>query len=474
MAVREVDLNLEEYWQTLSTIDFSFYCEYTHHGAYFPYKVHQYLCDVLEKVERGEITRLIITMPPQHGKSMTVTETFPSWFIGKNPNKRVIIASYGDRFASKFGRKNRSKIREFGDEIFDIELNPENKSVQDWSIQNTDGSGLRGGMIAASIGGSITGEGADLMVIDDPYKNRKDADSSHYRQFVWNEWEDTLQTRLSADAAVILIQTRWHEDDLAGRLIKEDGIVEENGKWNLLKIPCEAKDDDTLGRSEGDALLPEMGKDKAWIQEVKLSVGSRAWHALYQQDPTPDGGSIVDKNWFLRFDYNTKHTLYDQMINSWDCSFKDTDDTSFVVGQCWIKKGPDAYLYDQVRKRMNFPATVRAILSMKKKWEDTSGILVEEKANGPAIISVLEDRVPGLLPIIPKESKESRLHAVSPFIESGNVWVPRDCDFDWMVDFIDEVSKFPNADNDDQVDAMTQALKYFFGDASASIVDLYT
>ena len=169
-------------------------------------------------------------MPPQHGKSQSVTETLPSYWLGRFPDQRVIEISYGDELAQMFGRRNKQKIEQFGKDLFDVQLARDSRSMTEFDIE-----GHRGGMISRGIGGSITGRPADLIIVDDPIKNRQEADSETYRKRIWTEWHDTIKTRLSADGRVIVIQTRWHEDDLAGRL-----LLNEPGEWTLISLPCEA------------------------------------------------------------------------------------------------------------------------------------------------------------------------------------------------------------------------------------------
>lgn len=224
------------------------YCSYmqlVHHGRWKRARHLDLLCELLEEIESGEIARLIITMPPRHGKSMTVTESFPSWFIGRNPERRVIQVSYGSKLAQKFGLSNRRKVEEFGFELFGIKVSGENASKTNWSIEGCSGS-----MISAGIGGSITGQGADLLVIDDPIKNRKEAESQTYRDGIWAEWQDTLSSRLHPGGRVIVIMTRWHEDDLAGRLLAQSDT------WQLINLPAEVEANDILGREEGEPLWP--------------------------------------------------------------------------------------------------------------------------------------------------------------------------------------------------------------------------
>ncbi len=454
-------------WRALARIDYSFYCEYVHRGTYKPAKHLEYVAEKLEKVESGDIKRLMIFMPPRHGKSMTVSETFPSYFIGKKPSRRVIEVSYGDSLARKFGRMNRTKVEEFGEELFDIKVSQENASMTNWGIK-----GRRGGMISAGIGGPITGEGADLLIIDDPIKNRQEADSQTYRNMVWNEWQNTLLTRLHPGGAIIIILTRWHEDDLAGRLLKE-----EPDKWEVINLAAVAEDEnDQLGREIGETLWPEHGFDKKWAKEKKKEVGSRTWAALYQQRPSPAEGGILKRGWWQY--YKVEYTQFDEIIQSWDMSFKDTKsakgkDPDFVVGQVWGRRGADMYLLDQVRDRMDFPSTLQAVRNMTAKWPLARTKLVEDKANGPAVIASLKREIAGLIPVEPQGSKEARASAVSPYIEAGNVYLPDPTLAHWVNDFVEECAAFPNGNHDDQVDAMSQALLRLGGGRKKNLLDRY-
>lgn len=378
---------------------------------------------------------------------MTITETFPSWFIGRDPSRRVIEVSYGDAFAQKFGRANRAKLEEYGPDIFGISLDPRNSSVTNWGIK-----GHRGGMISAGVGGSITGEGADLLLIDDPIKNREEANSETYREKLWNEWQNTLLTRLQAGGSVIVILTRWHEDDLAGRILSS----ETGEEWTLINLPAEAETGDILGRAIGDPLWPEGGFDKEWMALKKREIGSQAFTALYQQRPAPQEGELIKRVWW-KF-YKELPSDLDEILQSWDCTFKDLKDSDYVVGQVWGRKGADRYLIDQVRARMDLPATLVAVKSLSAKHPAAHAKLIEDKANGTAVIQVLKRDIQGLIAVEPAGGKVSRLQAVSPQIEAGNVHIPDPSIAPWVHDFIEECAAFPFGKNDDQVDSMSQAL----------------
>jgi len=453
VALIQTDDDLKLASQVAARSFYRFYCGYVHQWRWDPLPHLRLVCEKLEAVERGEITRLMVFMPPRHGKSMTISETFPSWFIGRNPDRRVIVAAYGESLAKKFGRKNRQKLEWYGGELWGITIDPSNSSVTNWTIQGRDG-----GMIATGRGGAITGEGADLLVIDDPIKNREEAESETIREKIWDEWESTLSTRLHKGGRVIIILTRWHEDDLAGRLLAKEGRVEDGGEWHVLSLPaiCEDPVNDPLGREEGQALAPDLGYDEEWAEKKRKQVGSYTWGALYQQSPRPADGNIFKRQW-IQF-YKKLPDRLDTQIQSWDCSFKDTDGSDYVVGQVWGRKGADFYLIDQVRDRMDLPSTIQAVRAMSAKHPRTYGKLVENKANGPAVVQMLRRQIPGLIEVEPEGGKEVRAYAVQPLFEAGNVWLPDPSIAPWVHDYIEELMAFPNGRHDDQVDATTQAL----------------
>ena len=424
------------------------YSEYlirVHNGMYKPLRHTQYLADRLQAIADGEQKYIIVEMPPRHSKSMTITETFPSYFIGRNPNKRVIATAYSEGLARKFGRLNRNKLVEFGNDIFNIQMANDNSTATNWSVGDN-----AGGMVATGIGGSITGEGADLMIIDDPIKNNAEAQSETIRNKIWDEWETTLSTRLHKGASVIVVMTRWHEDDIVGRLLERSPY-----DWERIRMPAIAEDDDDLlGREVGEPLSIELGFDERWAELKKQEVGSKTWNALYQQRPSASEGNIFKREWWQYYEQVPRK--FDRMIISWDLTFKGNDSNDYVVGQVWIKKGADKYLVEQVRGQMDFPDTLQAVKTLARKYPKAREILIEDKANGPAVISSIQREVSGVIPIKPKESKVARAQSVTPQIESGNVFLPKYAAF--VDDLIEECASFPNSANDDQVDALSQAL----------------
>ena len=247
-------------------------------------------------------------------------------------------------------------------------------------------------------------------------------------------------------------------------------ILEEEKNVTVINIPCECDDEETdpLGRKLGDALCPEIGRGNAWLKDFKEvykgKEGSRAWTALYQGKPVAMEGNLIRREWWKYYDEPPKELKLPYVIISVDAAFKDGDDNDFVAIQVWGKKDRNYYLLDAIKKHLNFVDTLAAIRNLKSQYEDTIFILIEDKANGTAIINVLSSEMEGVIPVKPEGGKVTRANAVSPAIESGRVFLPRFASF--VDEFVSECSAFPNGAHDDQVDAMTQALnRMIFVDA---------
>lgn len=391
---------------------------------------------------------LLIESPPQHGKSRTLTETLPSWYMGKNPEKSVLIASYDSVFAERFCRRNKEKITKHGKNLFGIGMGTINRT-DEFELSNNKGRLLSRGIMSG-----ITGNPADFVLIDDPIKNREEADSPTRRDKVWEEWQNSIKSRLSAGGKVIIIMTPWHEDDFAARVLRSEKNV------TFIRLPIEAEDDDPLGRSPGEPLCPELGKDAAWLDTFKASYvgdplgGARAWAALYQCSPRVEGGNLIHRDWW-RFYNPDEIKSFASMLVSVDAAFKDGDKNDFVSIQVWGKRWQDYFLLYNQTAHMNFPATVEAIRTIRVLYPNAKMVLIEDKANGSAIIQTLQ-REMWCVPVQPKGGKVARVNAVAAAIESGHVFLPDGAP--WVPAFLDEFSVFPDGAHDDQVDACSQAL----------------
>lgn len=403
---------------------------------------------------------IMVSMPPRHGKSELLSFWYPVWLITHNPLLQVMFITYGGEFAAQWGARVRNFIQEFGDE-FGVEIRTDTASRTRWEL--TTG----GGMYAVGTGGQITGRGADRLIVDDPVKGDEAARSQLQRDQMLQWWQQTAYTRLEPGGKIAMVGTRWHQEDLLGRLeaLSDAGV---GAKWDIMKLPALAtSDNDPLGRKEGEALWPER-----WPREKLLQIkdgqisdplnptGSPyAWSALYQQSPTPEEGASIKRTWWKY--YQALPQVFDEVILSWDLAFKDLASSDFVVGQCWGRSGAQFYLLDMIRKRMNFPETIEAFKNMAVKWPQARRKLVEDSANAPALVASLHREVPGIVPIKPKGSKDARLSAVAPAIESGNVYIPEFKRAKWVIDLVEECATFPNAAHDDTVDTLSQALNYF-------------
>lgn len=393
---------------------------------------------------------LVIATGPQHGKSMTASESLPSWINGKYPDWRIILASYNSETAERFCRRNKEKLRAWGPILFGVNIGAVSRS-DEYELDNG-----RGGMISRGIMSGITGRPANLLIIDDPVKNMEEATSETVRRKLWEEWSATLKSRLQAGAKVIIIMTPWHEDDLRGRVL----ATEKNVKYT--RLPVEAEENDPLGRKPGDALCPELGKDNKWLADFKEAYlndpegGQRAWQALYQCNPRIEGGNIVQRAWWKYYDPQ-EVTRFGTELISVDATFKDEKDSDKVAITVWGKIDNNYYLRYCLNARMDFITTLKNIRLVKQLYPNATRVLVEDKANGSAIINVLQ-REMFCIPVNPLGGKVSRARAISAAVESGHVYLPKDAP--WLGEYVDQWCAFPNSANDDMVDSTSQALNY--------------
>ena len=429
--------------------------------------------------ERG--SRLLISMPPQEGKTERSTKTGSLWALIRDPERRIGIVSYAQSLAETFGREIRNWIQTYDgtDGTLDLGLRiaPDNGAAARWQLD-----GHRGGLVAAGIGSALTGRALECLVVDDPFSGRDQAESAAYRDRVWDWWQAVGSTRLAPGAPVIVVLTRWHESDLAGRLL----AAEDGHRWRVINIPALADHDpekgqtDPLGRQPGEWLQSARGRTVAEWEQIRLQAGSRVFTSLYQGRPSPDQGDVWKRKWWRRYSTPlwSQHPAdpsawlvpeCDQLIQSWDMAFKDTDGSDYVVGQVWARRGPQVYLVDQVHRRLSFTETAAAFAGMCAKWPQARARYVEDKANGTAIIDLLRQKIGGIVPVTPTESKYARASAVSPFLEAGNVHLPSPeiALFDPQ-GLIDESAAFPNAPHDDLVDATSQALAAMLLDGSGA------
>jgi len=438
----------------LASRSFNEYLPYVHGSEWKRTRMSEYIAQrvqsFVETPTDNAYDLLIIETSPQHGKSTTVTESFPAWYLGRYPTHRVILASYNDETAERFARRNKEKIKEYGDTLFGISIGNTDRATE---FELSNGTGR---LISRGLKSGITGNPANLIIIDDPIKNMEEADSASNRDKVWEAWQSALKSRLSAGAKVIVIMTPWHEDDLAARLLKLEHSAQ------LIRLPVEAEENDPMGRSPGEPLAPEIGKDAAWLADFKRSyiadptAGARSWMALYQCSPRIEGGNLVQRDWWREYDPSTVNRFGSGVI-SVDAAFKDKNTNDYVAITVWGKLGNDYYLRYVLNKHMNFPDTITALRSVKALFPDARSVLIEDKANGSAIIQTLQSEM-FCIPVNPRGGKVARVNAVSPAIESGHVYLPTAAP--WKEEYLSQWLAFPAGAHDDMVDSSTQALSY--------------
>ena len=421
---------------------------------------HELLCEHLDKLLRNEIKKLMCFLPPQHGKSEIVSRRLPALALGQDPNLKIASCTYTADLAARFNREvQRIMDDPVYKEIFPAtNLNDRNvvtdrrgnwlRNSEEFEIVNKEGS-----YKSVGVGGALIGNRVDLGIIDDPIKDRMEAQSELMRNRLWEWYLDVFCTRLHNDSRVLLTMTRWHEDDLAGRILANEN------DWVVLTLPALKEAAATVPadpRKEGESLWEEKHSAEK-ILKVKAK-SERTFISMYQQQPRPLGGGLFKDVWFKYYRYAPPK--WDKLVISWDCAFKDLKSSDFVAGTVWMKVGADAYLIDVVRGQWGFVKTLKMILQMKAKHPEAREVYVEDKANGTAVIEVLKKKVPGLIPVTPTESKDSRASAVSYLFEAGNVFFPEAAP--WLKDYKDELLAFDSGAHDDQVDSTTQALQKLY------------
>jgi len=390
----------------------------------------------LNKIIAGEKIKIMFFLPPQHGKSTHNTIHFPAFYLTKNPKNKVIVGAYNQEFANSFSRKIRTLTER------NILLSTERTAVTEWETS------VGGYLKVVGVGGGITGYGADLIVIDDPIKNREEANSKIYRERIWNWWTDSISTRAHPKTSYIFTMTRWHQDDLAGR------ILENEKDWLVICLPALAESEkDLLGRKEGEALWPERYPKEYLLKQMEQSPAT--FQALYQQRPSAESGAIFQMEWW---EYYKELPNVEFIIQSWDTAFKKKQENDRSVCTTWGITKNSYYLIDCWFERLEFPQLKRMVVNLYDKYKPHL-ILFEDAASGQSLIQELqnETRLP-IKPVRPLTDKIARAHAITPIIEAKKVFLPERSS--WLCDFLNEMLIFPNGAHDDIVDTVTQFLNY--------------
>jgi predicted phage terminase large subunit-like protein len=417
--------------------------------------VHKDICQRLEEFSRDvtekKSPRLMLFMPPRHGKSTLASVAFPAWHLGRNPQHEFISCSYSGSLAMGFSRKVRGLLREEGyKSAFKTRLDPQSQSAEAWLT--TSG----GGYVAAGVGGGITGKGAHILVIDDPVKNRDDAESANARSSAWDWYTSTAYTRLAPGGGVLVILTRWHDDDLAGRLLK---AAADNGEqWEVVNYPARAEVDEAF-RKQGEALHRERYDEDA-LARIEKAVGPRDWSALYQQNPVADDGEYFTRDMINYYDNDDIDHDRMRFYCAWDLAIGKNDRNDYTVGiVVGVNEQDQLFVVDMVRGRFDGFELVEQILDMYEMWKP-SIIGIEkghiEMALGPFLEKRVRER--GLYEAYFKDlktgrrDKEARARAIQGRMQQGMVFLPKEEQFTGPL--VAELLRFPNGVHDDQVDAL--------------------
>ena len=406
----------------------------------------------LEAIERGELKRLMIFMPPRHGKTELAGIRFPAWYLGRHPDEPIIYASYAANLAHGKSRETRNLVEsqtyqnvfgKFSCMDVPVELAEDERAIQAWRIK-----GHRGGMLAAGVGGGITGYGAKLLIIDDPHKNRQEANSATIREAIWGWYGSTARTRLEPEAAIVLIQTRWHQDDLAGRLLRLAATDPKADRWEVLHL---------LAVSEaGEALWPGRFPIEE-LEKVRATIGSWEFEALYQGRPRPLEGAIFKREWF-RIVPRAPQGL--DWVRFWDLAVSVKETADFTAGaRCALAEDGTLYMADVVRGRWEWPEAKRIII--QTALADGGGELgVEKVAFQLAAVQELRREsslaATSIREVEPDRDKVARALPWAARAEAGKVAL---VEGQWIGAFLSEVCDFPLGEHDDQVDAVSGAVQ---------------
>lgn len=439
---------------------------------YDPNWHHELIAQTLEDVSKGKEKRVMIFMPPRHGKSELASVKFPAWYLGKYPNKEVICCSYNADLAEDFARKTRQAVdMEIHKAIFpDCKLQKGSKKVSNWKVS------ARGGFVSAGVRGTITGKGANMLIIDDPLKNREEAESDTHREKVYNWYTSTAFTRLEKDGAVIIIMTRWHDDDLAGRLLELEGQKGyhwdagkgkwlktgnscssfKHGKWKVVNFPAISMEQEAFRKKE-EALWPSKYSKEALL-EIKGSIGLRDWGALYQQDPVLEEGAEFQADWFKYWSKIPNSLRYVTAVDPAISKKVSADDS--VVLTAGISADGRIYVLEYKNFKANPDELITEIFNQQRKYG--SLVAVETVQYQQSLVHWMQTRmrkeghmfqVEGVRSAV---NKETKIRGMIPYYSNGVIYhAPGGMD-----ELEDQMKRFPNGKHDDIIDALSMTIPY--------------
>lgn len=415
------------------------------------------IVDRLIAVAEGRIKRLIINVPPRTLKSVTVSVAFVAWVLGRHPSWRIICASYGQELADNHARDTRRVMLDpFYQRVFSTRLASDRMALNDFQTTR------QGGRMATSVGGVLTGRGGNILIIDDPVKPYE-AFSKSIREGVNHWYDNTLYSRLDdkQEGAIVIVMQRVHQDDLVGHVLEKE-------HWEVLSLPAIAPEDQVYEystiagpvrriRRAGELLHPTR-ESLASLQAIRATMGEFAFAAQYQQTPVPAGGALVKTEWLRYYEMSKKPQEFDAIVQSWDTANTVSELADYSVCTTWGRQGHNVYLLDVFRKRLNYPDLKRAVRDQAQAYSATT-VLIEDKASGTQLIQeLLHEGLYHVKGVKPVGDKVMRMHAQTAMIENGFVYFPDSAL--WIADYVRELTGFPNAKFDDQVDSTAQALAW--------------
>ncbi len=444
------------------------------HNDWQPNWHHRVIIDAVERCVRGEPgwDKLIISMPPRMGKTAIISTLLPGWYMANHPYETVIVTTYGSELSDSIGRQAREYAStELFEPLMGVSMSKDTSAITKWSLNN------HSTFFTTSVGGALTGLGANLMIVDDPVKNREEAESEGSMQKIFDWFTSTAYTRLEKNGRMIVVMTRWSKLDLAGRLLESDS------GWREIAFPAIAEKDEEF-RKKGDPLWPDkFGLDK--LNTIRSTVGRRDWASLFQQRPAPEDGNIFKEEWFKFYRLYSGRApmnhedIYDtvgglssfgpvsSVIQSWDTAVSNKSSSARSACTTWVVVDGCFYLVDAYAEPLSFPELRRKVAEKYRQWRPDI-IYVEEQQTGRPLIDELKRTLGHLLvPVRLRGNKETRAKAASVAFETGRVYLPHRGVAAWVDDFIGELMGFPSGRFADQVDSTSQAMVKLMKDAAA-------
>jgi predicted phage terminase large subunit-like protein len=439
MKATALELSLELYTRRRIREDLTAWCV---HAGFKPALHHQLIIDRLEDVASGKIRRLALFLPPGSAKSTYASVLFPPWYLQRHSGAAMIAASHTQELAERWGRRCRNLIEQHHEQL-GVDLAADAKAAGRWETAQG------GEYFAAGIGGSITGRRADLVIIDDPVRNREDADSEDMREKAYQWWLFDLLPRLKPEAAIVIIQTRWHEDDLAGRILQAEG-----SEWTVLKVPMEAGANDPLKRAAGERLWPDWFT-AAMVAKAKSD--TRVWSALYQQEPAPDSGDYFRSEWLHTADHlPTRDSVNVYGASDYAVTSRGGDYTVHIVAG--VDDEGRMYLLDLWRGQTDSAEWIEAWCDMVEDWRPIQWAEESGQINasvGPFLKKRQHERkaYTHRRQFPSRHDKAVRAQSIRARMATLGLYLPKSAP--WRADFESELLRFPAAKHDDQVDALS-------------------